>query len=136
MSDSLWSGYQALITNGAKEDLEVCARADRYAAALLAAFIREVSTDRGLLECMIDEGFSDDRVDSIARVRSLQVKRINAYRAKLISIRNWRLIFIVDRPSVRIGLFAVMPRADDYENNRSLWDRIEREFDDCGFTRY
>jgi len=85
---------------------------------------------------MIDEGYADDRIESIEGVWSLQQEQINAYRAKFIAIRHWRLIFIVDRPTVRIGLFAVMPRQADYQRDTALWQRIEREFDEYGFTRY
>jgi hypothetical protein len=136
MADSNAEGYQFLITDGAKEDMGECANEDAYAAAYLAAFLQELRGSPAYLERMIDGGYSDDRVEDICGVWSLQDKRINAYRTKFVTIRKWRLIFIVDRPTARIGLFAVMNRDDDYEANRELWTDIEREFDALGFTRY
>jgi hypothetical protein len=136
MADSTAEGYQFLITDGAKEDMIECAREDAYAAAFLATFLQELRGSRAYLERMIDEGHSDDKVEDICGVWSLQEKRINAYRTEFITFRKWRLIFIVDRPTAWIGLFAVMNRDDDYEANHELWADIEREFDALGFTRY
>lgn len=136
MSDSSAEVYQFLITEGAKEDMGSCAEEDAYAAAYLAGFLQELRGSPEYLERMIDEGFSDDEVEDICGVWSLQNKRINAYRTKFVTIRCWRLIFIVDRLTSRIGLFAVMHRDDDYEANKELWADIEREFDALGFTRY
>lgn len=136
MADRRAEGYQFLISDGAKEDMGECAQKDAYAAAYFAAFLQELRGSPAYLERMIDEGYSDDKVEDICGVWSLHSKRINAYRTKFITIRQWRLIFIVDRPTARIGLFAVMDRGDDYEANRELWASIEREFDALGFTRY
>lgn len=136
MADSGSGAYQFLITEGAKEDMQHCKEQDAYAAAYLAVFLRELRSNPVYLECMVDEGFSDDKVLDIDGVWSLQNMRINAYRTKFVEIRNWRMIFIVDRKTARIGLFAVMPRSDDYEKNRELWSDIEREFDELGFTKY
>lgn len=128
--------YQFLASKGAMEDLESCADADARAAAYIATFLRELRDSATYLERMVDTGYSDDRVQDIDAVWSLQARRINAYRTKFVEIRHWRLIFIIDRPSARIGLFAVMPRSDDYENNAPMWERIEKEFDEYGFTKY
>lgn len=136
MVDSVGGNYQFLITDGAKEDMVQCATDDGFAAAYLATFLRELRGSPAYLECMIDEAYADEKVENICGVWSLQAKRINAYRTKLIVLRHWRLIFIVDRPSARIGLFAVMHRDDDYEKNADLWAAIEGEFDAIGFTRY
>lgn len=136
MADSNVEGYQFLITDGAKEDMGGCADEDAYAAAYIATFLQELRGNPAYLERMIDEKYHDDKIEDICGVWSLQDKRINAYRTKFIEIKRWRLIFIVDRPSVRIGLFSIMHRDDDYETNKELWNDIEREFDALGFTRY
>lgn len=136
MADSTAGGYQFLLTDGAKSDLHECAEEDPYAAAYLTAFLQELRGSPAYLERMIDDKFSDDKVQDICGVWSLQNLRINAYRTKFVEIRSWRLIFIVDRMTARIGLFAVMHRDDDYQANKDLWADIEREFDALGFTRY
>jgi hypothetical protein len=136
MVDSSGGGYQYLITEGAKGDLTQCAEEDGYAAAMIATVLREVRGSPAYLERMIDENFADEKVQDVTPVWSFQAKRINAYRTKLVVVRNWRLIFIVDRPTARIGLFAVMHRADDYEANADLWSSIEREFNELGFSYY
>lgn len=136
MPDSTAEDYQFLITEGAQDDLTGCADEDPESAAFLVGFLRELRADPNYLERMIDEQFSDDKVQDICGVWSLIDKRINAYRTKFIEIKDWRLIFIVDRPSMRIGLFAVMHRANDYQANRELWNDIEREFDALGFTKF
>ena len=136
MTDSHESVYQFLITMGAEQDLRDCRDEDAYAAAFITVFLRELRSDPSYLENMIDERFSNEKVRDIDGVWSLQDLRINAYRTKFVELHNWRLIFIVDRATARIGLFAVMHRSDDYEQNKELWADIEREFDELGFTKY
>lgn len=136
MADSSGGDYQFLITDGAAEDLEECAKEDKFAAAYIATFLQELRGSPEYLERMIDEGHSDEKVEDICGVWSLQNKRINAYRTKFVTLRHWRLIFIVDRRTARIGLFAIMHRDEDYEANDALWRDIEREFDALGFTKY
>jgi|AntDeeMinimDraft_5_1070356.scaffolds.fasta_scaffold25230_2 mRNA-degrading endonuclease RelE of RelBE toxin-antitoxin system len=136
MADSGMSAYQFLITAGAQGDVYACKEEDRYAAAHIAAFLRECRADDRVLESNIDSRAGDNLIDNVTEVGSLQRQRINAYRTKLVMVAAWRLIFIVDRRTARIGLFAVMHRDQDYENDRALWDRIEREFNDYGFSRY
>lgn len=136
MADSRLGPYQFVITPGAKEDMSFCRGKDSYAAAYISDFLRDLIGVPAYAERMIDTGFSDERVQDVVPVASLQAKRINAYRTKFVEILGWRLIFIVDRPTRQIGLFAVMPRDDDYERNAELWKAIEREFDELGFTRY
>lgn len=136
MADSRDNVYQFLITLGAEQDLRDCRDKDAYAAAFITVFLRELRSDPSYLEHMIDERFSDEKVEDIDGVWSLQNLRINAYRTKFVELHNWRLIFIVDRETARIGLFAVMHRSEDYEKNNELWSDIEREFDELGFTKY
>lgn len=136
MTDSGSTDYQFLMTDGAQKDMYACKDEDSYAAAQIAVFLRECRADARILERNIDTSASDDVIESVAAVESLQRKRINAYRTKMVLVRAWRLIFIVDRPSARIGLFAIMHRDQDYENDLELWDDIEREFNAYGFTHY
>lgn len=136
MPDSNAADYQFLITRGAQQDLWECKQEDSYAAARLGAFLQELRGDPIYLERVIDEHYSDDKIESVAPVWSLQKERINAYRTRIFEVAAWRLIFIVDRKSARIGLFAVMHRDGDYEKDRELWDDIEREFDELGFTHF
>ena len=136
MTDSHLSEYQFLITAGAQDDMYACKEEDRYASARIAAFLRECRANSRALERNIDTAASDDTIENVTAVQSLQQKRINAYRTKLVLVNAWRLIFIVDRKSARIGLFSVMHRDQDYQNDPVLWARIEREFNGCGFTCY
>ena len=134
MADSRGEDYQFLITAGAIEDMDACKDDDAYAAASIAVFLQELRGSAAYLERVIDTGFADDKIEDVDGFWKLQDKRINAYRTKLVHIHHWRLIFIVDRPTQRIGLFAVMHRDDDY--NDALCAAIEREFEELGFTRY
>jgi len=86
-------------------------------------------------ELLVDEQYSDLHIENVSQLYSLQAKRINAYRVRMVEVRRWRLITCVDHFACIIGLLAIMPRADDYENNPVLWTRIERDYD-AGFKRY
>lgn len=136
MADSGMSDYQFLITKFAQDDMHLCKDEDSYAAAKIATFLRECHADPRVLELNIDTSASDNVIKDVKEVISLQRQRINAYRTKLVEVAAWRLLFIVDRKTARIGLFAVMHRDQDYESDVELWSDIEREFDDYGFTRY
>ncbi|NOW44140.1 hypothetical protein FHW96_000267 [Novosphingobium sp. SG751A] len=126
--------YQFLITQGAIADFHACREADARAAATLALMIRELKDDAAFLECMIDEDYSDGVVKDVMALVSLQSKRIDAYRVKLVHHSQWRLIWVHDQRTARIGLFSIMPRSADYENDPVLWARIEREFNEHIFT--
>lgn len=128
--------YGFEIASGAKIDLRDCKEQDAFAAAYLATFLRELVGGERSVETMIDEHYADDEIVDICQVATLQQKRINAYRVKLVSLRHWRLIFAVDHPTKRIALMAVMHRDKNYEQNVQLWNDIEREYDDLGFARY
>lgn len=128
--------YQLLISAGAKEDMQQCRDTDRYAAAKLSVLLRELHDDWRACEALVDERFQDDRIESVAPLWSLQDKRINAYRIRLVDVAKWRLITAVDHASRRVALLAVMRRDEDYESNSGLWSRIEREYDGYGFCRY
>jgi mRNA-degrading endonuclease RelE of RelBE toxin-antitoxin system len=136
MADSNDGNYQFLITDGAMEDMNLCAKNDAFAAACIASLLQEVRGNPRYCKNMVDEHFADGHVEDICGVWSLQSQRINAYRVKLIEINKWRLIFVVDHKSQRIALIAVMKRDNNYQKDRPLWARIEREYDAIGFTRY
>lgn len=128
--------YEFVITQGAQRDMEQCASQDRVAAACITNFLRERMCDPTYRACVIEEDYSDDFVENIAPLQSLLKQRINAYRVKMVNLSRWRLIFIVDHKSRRMGLFSVMHRDQDYQRDRNLWARIEREFDAHGFSTF
>lgn len=128
--------FQFLITAGAQADLAACKAEDRWAAAKIATLLREVTEDIVAAEALVDERYNDREIDSISGVWSLQDKRINAYRVRMVLVSRWRIITAVDHPSRRVAVMAIMPRDEDYEKSRELWERIEREYDALGFTRY
>ena len=129
-------GYRLSITRGAQDDFATCQRQDKCAAADITVLLRELEQDAKFLECMIDEDYSDARIENVAPVRKLIAIRINGYRVKLRECRYWRMIFIVDRRTAQIGLFAIMRRDQNYERDTTLWQRIEREFDAHGFSKF
>ncbi len=105
------------------------------AAAEVSVILREFSGDAKAAELLVDEQYSDLRIESVSQLYSLQAARINAYRVRMVEVREWRLITCVDHFNRVIGLLAVMPRSDDYEKNTTLWKRIERDYD-ADFRRY
>lgn len=128
--------YQMLITDGARADLGSCRAGDRWAAAKVAEFLREFSDGRSPSELLVDEHFFDEEVRDVSAIWSLQDKRINAYRIRLVEVSGWRIITAVDHRAKRVAVLAIMPRTADYEADRDLWARIEREHDAIGFARY
>lgn len=128
--------YQFLISAGAQGDMHQCRVDDRYAAAHISALLREITSDEGTCEALIDDRAADDVIESVTPLGTLQNKRINAYRVRLLEVGKWRLITAVDHPGKRVGLFAVMRRSDDYERHPTLWSRVEKEYDGYGFPRY
>ena len=113
-----------------------CRENDRYAASRLAAFVREVLDDQIAVEALVDERNYEYPVRDIVPITSLQDRRINAYRVRLVEVAGWRLITAVDHRTARVGLLAVMERDQNYEDDRELWRRIEGEYDEYGFHRY
>lgn len=136
MTDSSRQRYQLLITEGAKADLRACRDDDRYAAAKVAELLRLISEDRLAIEALVDGRYSDDKIHDVSPIWSLQKKRINAYRVRMVLISAWRIITAVDHKDQRIAILAIMPRDDNYEDNKALWARLEQEYDAIGFARY
>jgi hypothetical protein len=128
--------YQFLITNGAVADLRACKERDAYAAAQVSELLREILDGEVAAQALVDEHYYDEVIDSICPLWNLQDRRINAYRVRLVVIQGWRIITAVDHMKRRVGIFAVMPREADYERDRGLWGRIEREYDELDFARY
>ena len=128
--------YQFIISAGATEDAHKCAKQDPYAAAKLAAVLREIMADNIFAEELVDDRDQQDPIESVEPLVSLQAVRINAYRVKIVDVFAWRLITAVDNRTKRVGLLAVMHRGQDYESDSDLWSRIEREYDDNSFPRY
>jgi len=128
--------YQFLLSEGARGDLNACRRRDPKSAAAVYVILQEIHSSERACEDLVDERFFDEVVESVQGLVSLQDRRINAYRVRLCDAGNWRLIMAVDHRSRRVGLLGVMPRSVDYEADRALWDRIEREYDGLGFARY
>lgn len=128
--------FQFLISQGAKDDLKACKEEDSYAAAKISELLRDVRDDIIAGEALVDERFFDAVVESVRPVWSLQDKRINAYRVRMVVIHAWRIITAVDYPGRRVAVLAVMHRDENYEDNTELWARIEGEYDSFGFPRY
>lgn len=127
--------YQLLISAGAKEDLHDCRKADSWAASQLSAFLREVRDDAIASEALADERTFDHEF-SVELLGYLHDKRINAYRVRVVTVAKWRIITAVDHRQKRVGVFAVMFRDKNYEADRELTARIEKEYDEYGFPRY
>jgi hypothetical protein len=127
--------YQFLISAGAQEDIRDCYAADPYAGRKIRVLLQEVVADQRCCEALVDPHVYDDAIESVEPIWSLQDEKINAYRVRLVEVGAWRLIVAVDHRASRVGLFAVMLRSDEYEKNKPLWARIEKEFDDYGFAR-
>lgn len=128
-------GYQMLIATGAVADMETCRSRDAYAAATISAHLRELRGDPTICARIIDEHYADAVIADVGPVWSLQEKRINAFRVKYVVLGRWRLITGADWAKRRIAILAVMPRDVDYQRNRPLWERIEKEYDELGFPR-
>jgi hypothetical protein len=128
--------YAFIVTAGAKEDMVACRAADPRAATTLSVLLREIIDDVVLCEELFNEREAQAPIINVAPLMTLQSQRINAYRVKVIDAMRWRLITGVDHGSKRVGLFAVMARDQDYQSDRTLWARIEREYDGNHFARY
>jgi hypothetical protein len=129
--------YQFSISAGAQEDMVRCRETDRYAAALISAFLREVAADVIACETLIDTSVAyEDGVESVEPFWHLHDARINAYRVRFVEIGNWRLITGADRKTGRVGLFGIMERWREYEKDTEYCARIERDYDDGDFPRY
>lgn len=127
--------YQLLVAHGAVADMETCRSRDAYAAATISAHLRELRGDPTICARLIDERYEDDVIGDVEPVRSLQGRNVNAYRVKYLLLGRWRLITGADWIKRRVAILAVMPRDADYEQDRPLWDRIEREYEELGFPR-
>lgn len=134
MADSNAGNYRLITAPGAEGDLVECRAVERITAARIFVFLRTLDENPEYAERVIDVGYADHQIEDVCVLKELDKRRINGYRIRCFDWDTWRLIFVVDRPTGRIGLFSVMPRADDYPD--VLMDRIEREFDELGFTRY
>jgi hypothetical protein len=127
--------YQFLISAGAQEDLHRCKQADRYAASKIAVVLRELASDELACDALVDEHVYDHLVESVSPLWYLQDVGINGYRVRIIELHGWRLITAADHSSKRVGLFAVMKRDVNYEDDAELTARITKEYDDYGFRR-
>lgn len=134
MSDSV-AGYQFLITQGGRDDLIACREEDPWAAARISVLLREIAQHKFYAEWLADPTYSDDIILNVGELVSFRAVKINAYRVKFVEIAKWRLIVAVDHPTQRVALMAVMHRDDNYQDDQTLWEDIEREYDELSFTR-
>lgn len=128
-------GFQILMTTGAKDDLNQCKVEDPDAAALLSSHLRELAGDSKRCSCLADEHYFDDVIESVEPLWDLQKQRMNAYRVRYILLARWRVITAVDHRAKQIAIMAVMHRDANYQQDRELWARIEREYDAIGLAR-
>jgi hypothetical protein len=129
------AGFQILITNGAKDDLIRCKARDPDAAAHISTHLRELAADAHRCACLADEHYSDELIESVVPLWDLQRRRMNAYRVRYILLDHWRVITAVDHPAKQIAIMAIMLRRANYQQDRDLWSRIEREYDGIGLAR-
>lgn len=113
-----------------------CKNEDRYAATKIAILLQELRDDRVTAEELIQVGPAAPPLEDVEQIFSLQEKRINAYRAKIVDVAAWRIIAVGDHRNKRVGIFAIMNREQNYQDDPELWDRIERECDEYDFERY
>lgn len=126
--------YQFSIRQGAKDDLRNCREADSYAAAQIAALLRELAVDDSWCGCLVDPHYIDDDIESVAAVARAQELGLNCYRLKLVAVAAWRLVLAANHPTKQVCLMAVGHRDVVYQDD-NLWERIGQEYDELGFTR-
>ena len=129
------AAYQLILSEGAQADLRECKAKDAYAAAVISQYLRELDNDIGACALLVDEHYSDDDIGSVEPLWSLQKEKMNAYRVRFILLGRWRVITAGDHRRRRVGILAIMERDANYQSDKELWKRIEKEYDELDFPR-
>lgn len=120
---------------GIRADLRECRRRDGYAFNHLIVLLGELRGNPSLSENFVMVGWQDNVIEDVAWIESLQREGINASRVKIWAAKDWRLIFFADHARRRAALVAVMHRAQDYERDAELWQRLRDAYERLDFDR-
>ncbi|MXP15492.1 hypothetical protein GRI44_12090 [Altererythrobacter confluentis] len=125
--------FRLIVDQQVGVDLARVRQEDSWAHAQIIALLQEYAAGTFPPEELIDERFESEEIENVEPLWHLQDRRLNVYRLKLVNVGRWRVLTAGDRQSREVAVLAVMHRAQNYQADRPLMDRIKKSYESLGF---
>ena len=126
--------YRLVIDKQVAADVSRVQREDSNAYDELQVFFEDLSGDDSWCACIADPNYSDEQIQDIVPIWTLQDEGKNVYRVKFVEVAGWRVITAADHIAKKIGILAIMKRDQDYQSDPVFIERLRKSYEALEFS--